>query len=258
LGKQFQDNSRYLIHPITRSMTQVMSETLATSAKLGFMYNGFNGSASVFDNPIVKSNESKKATNYILALGYDQNNDELGFDLGVSYMRDMIGVNDVAYRINQILGIENTVVNITGYRTRVASVSLYGDVNSGPFTLGARYTRALDNFDRLDLPETLNLTTLASGNFGGAKPWAAGIQAGYDFQAWDRSNNVYLGWQGSHDAVALSLPQHRWLLGWTANVWGDHTTLGIEWDRDSGYSSGRGGSGDTNNLVSVRVGAKFA
>lgn len=257
LGKQFQDHSRYMIHPITRTVTQVMSETLATSAKLGFMYNGFNGSVSVFDNPIVKQNESKKATNYVLALGYDQNNDELGFDLGVSYMRDMIGTNDVAYRVNQVMGVE-TAGNITGYRTRVASMALYGDVNSGPFSLGARYTRALDNFNNLDLPDTLNGATLATGNFGGAKPWAAGITAGYDFQAWDRTHNIYVGWQGTHDAVALSLPQHRWLAGWNANVWGDNTTVGIEWDRDSAYGTGRGGSGNNSNLVSVRVGAKFA
>jgi len=255
LGKQFQDHSRYMIHPITRSLTQVMSETLATSAKLGFMYNGFTGSASVFDNPIVKQDESRKATNYVLALGYDQNNADLGFDLGVSYQRDMIGANDVAFRVNQIFGIIED--GMTGYRTRVASMALYGDVNSGPFSLGARYTRALDDFNRLDLPDTLNVDNLAANNFSGAKPWAAGIQAGYDFQAWERSHNVYLGWQGSHDAVALSLPKSRLLLGWDMKVW-DAAHVGIEWDYDSAYSTGRGGSGDNTNLVSLRAGVQFA
>lgn len=258
LGKQFQDHSRYMIHPITRSLTQVMSETLATSAKIGFMTNGFTGSASVFENPIVKTGDSNKATNYILALGYDQNNDELGFDLGISYIRDMIGTNDVAYRVNQFLNVENIFTPITGYRSRIAGMALYGDVNSGPFSLAARYTRALDNFNRFDLPDTVNTASILANNFGGAKPWAAGIQAGYGFKAMDRDNNVYLGWQGSHDAVALSLPQHRWVLGWNANVWGDNTNVGIEWDRDSDYSSSKGGSGDNHNLVSLRLGAKFA
>src|SRR3990167_5503512 len=44
VGKQFQDFGRYEIHPITASMTQVMSEVLATSVKLGFLYSGFHGS----------------------------------------------------------------------------------------------------------------------------------------------------------------------------------------------------------------------
>lgn len=253
LGKQFQDHSRYMIHPITRSMTQVMSETLATSMKLGFMYNGFNGSASVFDNPLVKAGDSRKATNYVIALGYDQNNADLGFDLGVSYERDMIGANDIAYRVNQAVSLTDAA----GYHTRVAGMALYGDVNSGPFSLGARYTRALDDFNRLDVPDTLNVADIFAGNFAGAKPWAAGIQAGYDFQAWERSHNVYLGWQGSHDAVALSLPKSRWLLGWDMKVW-DAAHVGIEWDYDSAYSTGRGGSGDNTNLVSLRAGVQFA
>lgn len=55
VGKQFQDFSRYDIHPIEASMTQVLSETLATSAKIGFVVPmGFNGSVAVFDDPVKK------------------------------------------------------------------------------------------------------------------------------------------------------------------------------------------------------------
>ena len=51
IGKSFQDFSRYEIHPITRDMTQVLSETLTTSIKLGFIYNGFTGGIFTFQDP---------------------------------------------------------------------------------------------------------------------------------------------------------------------------------------------------------------
>ncbi len=79
VGKSFQDFSRYEIHPITRSMTQVLSETLATSAKLGFIEQGFNGDIYVFNDPISKIGSSATATNYGIALGYDQNDETFGW-----------------------------------------------------------------------------------------------------------------------------------------------------------------------------------
>lgn len=244
LGKKFQDHSRYMIHPITRSMTQVISETLATSANVGFIYNGFNGSVGVFEDQILRMNHTHKETNYLVSLGFDQNNTDLGFDLGISWLRDMVGVNDVAYIVNQF--------NPAGYNRRVSSIAVYGDVNSGPFTVGARYTRAMRKFDVMDLPDTLAVGAVADG----AKPWAAGIQAGFDFQAMERNHNLYVGWQGSHDSVALMLPKNRWLVGWDMKVW-DAAHVGIEFDRDKAYSTSKGASGDSTTLVTLRAGVEF-
>jgi len=65
IGKQFQDFGRYEIHPITRSLTQVMSETLAASAKVGFIVPaGVHGALYIFDDPINKVSQSSKRTNY--------------------------------------------------------------------------------------------------------------------------------------------------------------------------------------------------
>lgn len=82
VGKQFIDYSRYEIHPITRSLTQVLSETLSTAGEIGFVANGFNGSFSIFDDPLSKVGKTSPTTNYVLALGYDQPSDQLGWDIG--------------------------------------------------------------------------------------------------------------------------------------------------------------------------------
>ena len=101
IGKQFQDFSRYTIHPMTRSITQVLSETLATALKIGFITNGFNGSLFVFDDPMGKVNKTSTTTNYGAALGYDLPCDQFGWDIGATYLYNMIGVNDIAYTVNQ-------------------------------------------------------------------------------------------------------------------------------------------------------------
>ncbi len=264
VGKSFQDFSRYEIHPITRSMTQVMSETLATSIKLGFIASGFNGGVYVFDDPLSKlGGNAAKTTNYGVALGYDMPCDTLGWDIGAAYLYNMIGVNDTAY----------SVVNYTGlakYHNRVGGAALYADVNSGPFALSARYTTAVQRFSSNDLTKNgVADLAAASPDLGtgaqviplksasGAKPWAAGITGAYGFNAWDKSQHVYLGYQASREAAGLNLPKSRWLLGYGIEMW-KNTNFGVEWDRDQAFSAGNGGTGNNSNLVSIRTAVKFS
>lgn len=250
IGKQFQDYSRYEIHPITRSLTQVVSETLATSAELGFIANGFNGTLYAFDDPIAKVGQTNNPTNYGVALGYNQPSDQLGWDIGGAYMYNMIGVNDVAFAVNQF----NTKMGAgSGYNSRVGATAWYADVNSGPFTLGGRYTTALERFNMADLPKNGTATSTT-----GAKPWAAGVQAGYGFDAWGKNQNLYVGYQASREAAGLLLPEARWILGYGIDLFGKNTSVGAEWDRDIAYDRNDGGIGDNTNLVSLRFAVKFA
>lgn len=255
IGKQYQDFSRYEIHPITRSLTQVMSETLAVSGKIGFIADGFSGSLFAFDDPIAKVGQSYAPTNYGVALGYDMPSDSLGFDIGAAYLYNLIGVNDVAYMVNQWNAAPGG-----GYNTRVGAAAVYADVNSGPFIISGRYTAAVQRFNPMDLPKN-GLANVVGGvvspTASGAKPWAAGIQAGYGFDAWGRNQNVYVGYQASREAAGLNMPKDRWYVGYGVDVMGKNTNLGIQWDHDQAYSVGNGGTGNNTNLVSLRAGVQF-
>jgi len=263
-GKFFQDFSRYEIHPITRSLTQSMSETLASALKVGFVADGFNGGAYVFNSPIGKlgSSASSNATNYGLSLGYDMNNEQFGWDVGAGYLYNLMGVNDIAYRVNNFTN--------GGYNSHVGGVALYGDLNSGPFMVALRYTQAVQRFNVNDLTKNgradltpasailgngvAAVTPLATAT--GAKPWTAGIQVGYGFDSWSHSQNVYLGYQASREAAGLNLPKGRWLAGYGVDIVKD-TLLAIEWDHDQMFNASNGGSGNVNNLVSLRAAVKF-
>ncbi len=263
-GKFFQDFSRYEIHPITRSLTQSFSETLASALKLGFFADGFNGDVYVFNAPIGKvgSSASSQATDYGVSVGYDWNNPDFGWDLGAGYLWNMMGVNDVAWNVNNFTN--------GGYNSRVGGVALYGDLNYGPFMAALRYTQAVQRFNVNDLTQNGRADLAAGspiigGGVGpvvplatatGAKPWAAGVQVGYGFDAWSKSQNVYLGYQASREAAGLNLPKSRWLVGYGVDVVKD-TNVAAEWDHDQMFSTGNGGTGNSANLVSLRASVKF-
>jgi hypothetical protein len=255
IGKQFQDYGRYQIHPITRSFDQVMTETLDTSGKLGLILNnGFHASVALFDNRLQKfeDNRNNKPLNFAGTIGFDKPGDMFGWGVGIGYINNIIGVNDIAHAVK--------LFNDEGYHTSISGVALYGDFNTGPFSLNARWTGATSRFNSLDLPEhgwaDLTNTWEVMPDARGAKPWAFGIQGGYGFEFWNMSDTLYLGYQQSSQAAGIGLPQNRYVLG--ANAWVmKNTMVGLEWDHDKDYSTGNGGSGDSDNLVSLRLGVKF-
>ena len=253
LGKQFQPFGRYSIHPITRSTSQVLAESLRTSAELGFLYSGFHGELYALDGSLPHRAGTALGThvaghnpvNFGADLGFDQVSDILGYDLGIGYMYNMTGANDVADAVNDFNGG-------MGYHNRVGGLAVYGDVNSGPFSLGIHYTTALQRFSITDLATR----TPVVGGGKTAKPWGADATAGYAFNAWNRSNLVYVGYQASGDSVNIELPKSRWQAGWGVDVW-HNTTLALEYDHDKNYNAAHGGAGRSSNKVIARAAVRF-
>lgn len=237
-------------------MTQSLTESLRNSIKLGFVTDmGINGSVYTFQDGVFRStdiNNQENTLNYGAALGYAHPDDQLGYDIGVGWMYNMMGVNNVsAYIADNALGVGGNPVAYVGYHNRVGAYAAYADVNYEAFSLGLRYTAATQHFSSLDLPRAANHSTI------GAKPWAFGIQAAYGFNAWSKNQNVYIGYQGSQDTVYLNLPRSRYLIGYKVDVL-KNTELSAEWDHDNSWSVVSGGpSSGSSNLVSVRAAVKF-
>lgn len=290
VGKQFIDFSRYEIHPITRTMTQVLSETLRTSAKLGFIVPmGLNGSIYAFEDTLQKINRHSRhfdcanrfeksvrgsaSTNYGISLGIDQPG-VFGWDVGVAYMRNMISAKDIAHAVTNFTGVR-------AFHDRVGAIAAYADVNSGPFYLGARFTTAVKRFDHRDLPKNGKADLIGDDFFEphfirhhfikdefvspgarGAKPWAYGVEAAYTFEtgfgcSCPKVQSLYLGYQASHQAAGIGLPLNRWVVGYNIDMWKD-TNFGIEWDRDRAYAESHGGNHKHHSsLVTIRTTVQF-
>lgn len=296
LGKQFVDFGKYNLHPLTQPLTQVISETLRNAATIGFNTTmmtssvGLFGSAYVFDSPykqqmpaviasggtvpgtpvaatsltpaVTGSSQGHGKPVYGLRLGVGQTNDALQWDLSADYIYNMIGVEGVAYGVGLFNGsniaanVGNNGVSTGGtYENRVGGFALNGDLKTGPFGVELRYVTALQTFSPFDLTKNTVATTAITGA-SGAKPWAVGINAGYAFNAWERAQGVYLGYQASGNAVNLYLPQSRWVAGYGIDVI-KNTKVGLELDHDIDYGVSRGGTGQTNNQVGLRVAVLF-
>ncbi|MCC2666112.1 MAG: hypothetical protein K0S63_28 [Gammaproteobacteria bacterium] len=288
LGKQFVDFGKYNLHPLAQPLTQVMSETLRNAATIGFTTGMVSpldlfGSAYVFDSPykqqlaattdfggtvpvvvpaLTGSSQGHPKPIYGARLGIGQTNDSLSWDLSADYISNMIGVNGVAYAVGIFngsnlggeVGNNGTATGGT-YENRVGGFALNGDIKTGPFDLELRYVTALQTFNVYDLSKNVYPTASLSTKQG-AKPWAAGVNAGYVFNAWDKNQNVYLGYQGTQNAVNLFLPQSRWVAGYGIDVL-KNTNVGVELDHDIDYSVSNGGTGNSNNQIGLRVAVKF-
>lgn len=257
LGKQFQPFGRYRIHPMTRSLVQSLTETLRTSAEVGFLTRmGLHGAVYAFDTPMAERQGAvltnrilgHNKTDYGIEIGFDNFNDQLGYSVGFGYLNNLIGVNDIAYAVSTFNGSN-------GYNNRVGGGVVYGDLNSGPFTVSIRYMSAFNAFSPYDL-QNRTAAIAPIGTASGAKPWAAEAQIGYNFNAWTRNQNVYIGYQGSGNTINIFLPQNRWLVGYNVDVW-KNTMLAAEWVHDNDFSSSRGGTGRTSNQLTVRAAVQF-
>ena len=267
LGNEFVDFGKYDPHAITQTFAQTMTETLRTAATLGFSTQmGLRGSVYTFNNPMQKPAHSKP--NYGAMLEYGMPSDQLGYDIGLGYLYDFTGVNDVAYGVSAYNGTNVTggvdggpavaQVNVTGpggagtYSSVVSAGTIYGDLNTGPFDFNLRFVSAFKHFASTDLATSNVATTSATG----AKPWALDLMAGYKFVAWTKTSNVYLGFQDSSQALNLYLPKNRWLLGVGTEMW-KNTNVALQWNYDTDYGIGVGGTGKKSSLIDLRVGVKF-
>jgi hypothetical protein len=246
VGKQFTDYGRYTIHPFVRTMTQVMTESLQTSAKLGFITQmGFHGDIYAFDNTPRAIASPHTSTVFGAALGFDQLNDQLGFDVGVGYMSNLSGVNDITAAFGNAYANKGTYVHLVG------GIAVYADVNSGPFALGARYTTAIQHFNPNDIS-----TQYGTPVGAGARPWALDVTGGFGFNYWAHNQNIYIGYQTSNNAVNLALPKNRYIVGYDVDMW-KNTNVGIEYNHDTSYSSGNGATNNNSNTFGVRGAVKF-
>lgn len=260
LGKFYQDFGRYTIHPITRSLTQVLSESLQTAAQVGFVTRmGFHGDIAAFDTPLNQRRtyalgipQGHKTTDYTAAIGFDQMSDQLGWGVNLGYMYNMVGVNDIGQVISQY---QFGGTSGGTYRNRVSAGTIDAYVTSGPFSLMGDYVTAMQDFSNNDLnSKTTAVVPFGTGN--GAKPWAGNLQAGYGFTCWNKNQNVYLGYQASGDAVSVFLPKNRWVVGYNVDMW-KSTNLGVQVDHDHDYNTSQGGTGNNSNVISFRAGVKF-
>lgn len=229
-------------HPLTPSLMQSLSQVNATMVDVGFAQPcGFYGSGYLFRGVLkapsmtgaTVTNNNANVNNGGLDVGYNWNNNQMGFSLGAGWL----------YNISDVAAI---LPDLTRYSKNVGGLALHAEGFTGPFDANITYVGALSRYNTTD--GIIPLVYQGSG----AAPKAVGGQVGYGFNTMGHENRVALGYQQSYQASAIGLPQSRIEADWTVGLF-TRTNLQFQYTYDKDYSVANGGTGTNANTGKVRL-----
>jgi len=264
-GTEYLPYGFYDRYPMVQNPTQLLSETRATAAQVGFVspvgvygsVYGFRGMSETTD-PVNRP----RINNWGANLGYAFSNAMYGLKLDAGYLNNMADVNYIGHHLASQSGT---------YSDRVGGLALHAGGSMGPFDAKADWVTALQRFNAANV----------GYNGKGAKPSAWGAEIGYTFPVLAHQSRVGVGYQQSYqssskntytaplasiDGVAVTsnnslgaygLPKNRYYGTYTVNV-SKWTDIGLEVYHDRDFSLGQGGTGTSATVGVLQLGVKFA
>lgn len=230
---------------------------------------GFNASAYVFRGLINNNSQNTtRANNYGLTLGYAHHNQSCGFNFGAGY------ISDILNGLYPSSTVANASTLSSGYlHNLVPAIDLHAKATIKHFDMSVKYVGAVKSASVLDVPFTTNGGT----SFKGARPAAWGVNGGYAFDVYSHDSRVGLGYQGSSESAALGktagsatnavagvygtsfaigMPEKRYYANYSVTLikW---ASLAFEYSHDVGYSVSNGGTGLAANIGVAMLSTKF-
>lgn len=217
-GKMYVPFGIFESNMISDPLTLEIAETGDTAVQVGFESGGFYGSLYAYNGDISETGEDDKIDTFGVNAGYGMGNEQMALDVGFGWTNN-IGDSDA-------LGdhIDATSDSVDDY---AAGLTLYAVFATGPFTLIGEYVTALDDFEVAEL----------AFKGDGAEPEAWNIEIGYTTELFNRETTLAIGYQGTNEALALGLPEERYLAAAGLGIF-DNTTLSLEWAHDEDYDDG--------------------
>ena len=236
-GKQYLPFGSYDLYPITKSFTQLLSETNDTDAQVGFaLSQGIYGDLYTFEGPTKDSSDQTDDTVGV-TLGFKHDiNSKVHMNLEVGFIDNFQEVGLVA---------DYLADNNSGqFGDRVNAYSVHGDLNAGPIEfVGSFITASSDTSDIQNNGENM-------------KPSAHDYTLNYNFMAKGIGNQVFVGYEESADSNELDLPEYRYELGYNVHPL-KNTVFGLELTKDTNYDSSDGGDGEDYYTIGLRAGLQF-
>tara|TARA_R110000868_G_scaffold8205_7_gene42736 strand:- start:45235 stop:46503 length:1269 start_codon:yes stop_codon:yes gene_type:complete len=251
-GRQFLNFGDYEHDTITKPLTQLLTEANTTAFTAGYMSSfglnadvyGFTGldDANTDNNPRIRG--------FGADLGFAGKTQLLGYDIHVGFLNNMADLERAKFVMGQYTHTAGE------YHKQIPGISAHVGLYSGPFDMYMNFVSATEAFSPQDL--------VAARSDKGAKPWAYGIEFGYNFDVSHMTSEAMMSYQQSGDAQnfladALGgfwMPEYRMLFAYRLDVL-KNVYVKAEYDHDIDYSSDNGGSGKSDNIGTFRLGVKF-
>jgi hypothetical protein len=236
-GKMYVPFGNFESHMISDPLTLELGETRESAALLGLEYCGFYVSGYAFNGDINEVGEDDEIECFGFNGGYAFENEQFSLDIGGGWINS-IGESDV---ITDALLTDELDDYVDGFCAH-AIISWSG------LTLIGEYVGANDDFETGELD--------FRGH--GAEPEAWNIELGYTFPVGAREAFVAVAWQGTDEALALELPEDRYMAGVGIEVFaGSGATLSLEYAHDDDYDENDGGTGNEADMVTMQMALEF-
>lgn len=260
-GQLYVPFGAYETNLVSDPLTLEIGETRETTARVGFVYQGFSGSVYGFngDNQI---DGKDQINNWGANLSFAQESEDLTWAVGASYINNL-GDSDSLQdtiadnRTEAVLEAQeaaatdpNVLVPSADPTDRVDGWTANFGVIYKNFNFIAEYLTAAGKFDPIDLARENN------GVIRGAKPSAWNLELGYSFPVLGKESTAAVAYQESKDALGLALPKSRLLVGWSVEVY-KFTSLSFEYHRDNDYETSEGGTGDSSDTYTAQLAVTF-
>lgn len=161
-------------------------------------------------------------------LGYNYQYQEINGEIGTSYIssiNDAAGMQSTGANLGTTFGGFGSFTNGNEAVRKTQAIDVHGNVAYDRFNIAAEWVGAIQRFRPQDL----------SFNGRGAKPQAVQTEFGMTFRAFNRPSSIGAGYQWSKDALALNLPQHRFIGVFNISIWKD-TVESLEYRHDVDYN----------------------
>lgn len=217
-------------------ITQTIGETKENAILVGATYAGFVAEGFVYNGDTQQGGEGNNIDQYGLNIGYEGEDNGLSYVVGAGYINNIADSD----------GIEGVVTGGTTLSSYVGGMSLNGSVSLSSVTFNAGYIKATDNFAAGEL----------AFNGQGAQPRAWNTELSYETEIMGKPTTFAATYQGSDEALALSLPETRLGAAVTVEVY-DKTALTLEYLADEDYSTTEGGTGADGHTATAKLAVEF-
>lgn len=245
-GKIYAPFGNFATNMIQDPLTQTLGELNSEGVIAGVEKNGFTASLFSYngmnegDDPFDSDNDSINGFGASLAYSYEQ--EDRGFNAGIAWVNN--------------IGDAGTT---TDYLEDNGLFSVYDQVPGLALHLGGKYkafsliTEYITAFDSFDVSEVAYGIDDAAA---GAEPSAWNSELAYTTSILDKETVFAIGYQKSWEAVALELPEDRYIASASAVIF-DGTTLAFEYFHDEDYSLNDGGTDNSGHGFTTRLAYEF-
>lgn len=262
IGQFYVPFGRYSDYMISDPVTKTLARTKARAALLGYDQTWGASELNLSTYTFKGDSTTSSTNNKLNQLGFDANytitqpkwNGSLGSGI-ISNIADSIGIQNNGGSTG-FTGFGGSGFSETLSR-RVPAYDVHGSLGVGPYSLVAEYLSAIHEFS----PDNMTY------NNHGAEPSALNLEAAYSFPIFDKPSALAVGYGMTRDALALLLPEQRYIATLTTSIWKD-TIEQLEFRHDINYpgsatATGQGvsisnnGQGHTSDTVTFQVGVYF-